>query len=64
MTRYITVAVNGYVTVAVDDAADFDEAKAIAEAKVGEMDFGPLENVEWSASSGEDTNGERVEYDG
>ena len=52
----IFVRVNGRCRVVVD-AVDFKSAKELAEEKVGEYDFGELEDIDWSAVSGIDERG-------
>lgn len=52
----IFVRVNGRCRVVVN-AVDFKSAKELAEEKVGEYDFGELEDIDWSAVSGSDEHG-------
>lgn len=52
----IFVRVNGRCRVVVN-AVDFKSAKELAEEKVGEYDFGELEDIDWSAVSGIDERG-------
>lgn len=52
----IFVRVNGRCRVVVN-AVDFKSAKELAEERVGEYDFGELEDIDWSAVSGIDERG-------
>lgn len=52
----IFVRVNGICRVVVN-AVDFKSAKELAEERVGEYDFGELEDIDWSAVSGIDERG-------
>lgn len=52
----IFVRVNGRCRVVVN-AVDFKSAKELAEERVGEYDFGDLEDIDWSAVSGIDERG-------
>lgn len=52
----IFVRVNGRCRVVVN-AVDFKSAKELAEERVGEYDFGELEDIDWSAVSGSDERG-------
>lgn len=52
----IFVRVNGRCRVVVN-AVDFKSAKELAEERVGEYDFGELEDIDRSAVSGSDERG-------
>lgn len=57
----VKLAVKGraYVTV---EATDFDEAKEKACEEGCELDFGPLENIEWEAVNAEREDGQCKDY--
>lgn len=56
MKHYVTVSITGRVTVVVD-ADDFSVAEDRANDVISEMDFGPLENIDWETAYIENENG-------
>ena len=57
----IFVRVNGRCRVVVN-AVDFRSAKELAEERVGEYNFGELEDIDWGAVSGIDERGNYVSF--
>lgn len=57
----IFVRVNGRCRVVVN-AVDFKSAKELAEERVGEYNFGELEDIDWGAVSGIDERGNYVSF--
>lgn len=62
MEYIVSIAVEGRVKVKVKGANSFEDAKTKAEAEVSDMDFGPLEDIEWNAVNAEDETGKFKAY--